>query len=62
VVRRALFAAAGPGVVKVRLTAGGRKLLKDAKRIRLEAKGCFRQSSGWLLLPSLSGFGSKHMN
>jgi hypothetical protein len=30
-----------PGVVKMRLTTAGRKLLKHSKRIRLEAKGTF---------------------
>jgi hypothetical protein len=43
---QASFAAAGPGMVKIRLTAVGKKLLKREKRVRLEARGKFVASSG----------------
>jgi hypothetical protein len=35
------FAGTGTGTLKVRLTAAGRRLLKHAKRVKLEAKGTF---------------------
>jgi hypothetical protein len=35
------FSAAGTGKVKIGLTAGGKRLLKHAKRVKLEAKGAF---------------------
>ncbi len=38
---QASFAGAGTSKVNIRLTAAGRKLLKSAKRVKLEAKGVF---------------------
>jgi hypothetical protein len=49
------FAAAGPGTVKIRLTAEGKKLLKRGKRIRLEAKGRF-VGNGGVPISAVRGF------
>ena len=43
---QASFAGAGTSKIKVRLTAAGKKLLKDAKRVKLEAKGVFVPTAG----------------
>jgi hypothetical protein len=40
------FSGASAGKVKIRLTAAGRKLLKNAKRLKLEAKGVFTPKAG----------------
>jgi hypothetical protein len=40
------FPAAGTGKLKLRLTVAGRKLLKHAKTVKLEAKGVFVPSGG----------------
>jgi hypothetical protein len=49
------FSAAGTGKVKLTLTAQGRKLLRHAKRLKLEAKGIFTPQSG-VAVSSISGF------
>ncbi len=41
---RASFSAAGTGKLKVNLTAAGKRLLKNAKTLKLTAKGMFTPS------------------
>jgi hypothetical protein len=49
------FSAAGTGKVKLTLTAQGRKLLRHAKRLKLESKGIFTPQGG-TAVSSISGF------
>lgn len=43
---QASFAGAGTSKVKIRLTAVGKRLLRHAKKIKLEAKGVFVPTGG----------------
>lgn len=43
---RLTFSGAGAGTVKLTLTAAGKRLLKHAKRVELEAKGAFTPKGG----------------
>lgn len=50
------FSGAGSGKVTVRLTAAGKRILRQKKRLRLEAKATFR-SGGGALVSVVRGFG-----
>jgi hypothetical protein len=41
-----VFTGAGTEKVKIRLTTAGKRLLKHAKRVKLEAKGTFTPNGG----------------
>jgi len=39
------FSAAGPGKLKIRLTAAGKRLLEHSRQVKVEIKGVFRSQA-----------------